>query len=106
MKSVLTFIFLVHNPNEKKMGSENDRFGWMRLTTVLLTLFCRQFTDRLLLFFMPNKYQPDHSYLRRMPIGRVHLFTGIQGSILRNLISTENFSNEYLSLNFAPLFHP
>ena len=37
-----------------------------------------QFTDRLLLFFMPNKYQPDHAYLRRMPISRVHLFTGIQ----------------------------
>ena len=37
-----------------------------------------QFTDRLMLFFMPNKYQPDHSYLRRMPISRVHLFTGIQ----------------------------
>jgi sodium bicarbonate transporter 10 len=34
-----------------------------------------QFTDRLLLFFMPNKYQPDHAYLRRMPIGRVHLVT-------------------------------
>lgn len=37
-----------------------------------------QFTDRLLLFFMPKKYQPDHGYLRRMPIMRVHLFTALQ----------------------------
>merc|ERR1719370_2569076 len=37
-----------------------------------------QFYDRLLLFFMPKKYQPDLPYLRRVPILRVHLFTGIQ----------------------------
>ncbi|OWA51813.1 Sodium-driven chloride bicarbonate exchanger [Hypsibius exemplaris] len=37
-----------------------------------------QFTDRIKLFFMPLKYQPDHIYLRYVSINRVHLFTLIQ----------------------------
>jgi len=37
-----------------------------------------QFFDRILLFFMPKKYQPDLPYLRRVPLMRVHLFTSIQ----------------------------
>ncbi len=37
-----------------------------------------QFFDRLKLVFMPKKYQPDLPYLRRVPLARVHLFTGIQ----------------------------
>lgn len=34
--------------------------------------------DRLLLLFMPLKYQPDLVYLRHVPIKRVHLFTAFQ----------------------------
>lgn len=37
-----------------------------------------QFIDRLLILFMPAKYQPDHSYLRHVSTKRVHLFTFIQ----------------------------
>ena len=37
-----------------------------------------QFIDRLGLIFMPPKYQPDYSYLRHVPILKVHLFTFIQ----------------------------
>ena len=37
-----------------------------------------QFFDRLMLFLMPTKHQPDYPYLRRVPLKRVHLFTGIQ----------------------------
>ena len=37
-----------------------------------------QFFDRILLFFMPKKYQPDYPYLRQIPLTRVHLFTIIQ----------------------------
>jgi hypothetical protein len=33
---------------------------------------------RFLLFFMPQKHQPDYPYLRHVRITRVHLFTGIQ----------------------------
>jgi len=33
---------------------------------------------RILLLFMPTKYQPDHSFLRQVPLRRVHLFTLIQ----------------------------
>ncbi|XP_072180717.1 electroneutral sodium bicarbonate exchanger 1-like isoform X2 [Diadema setosum] len=37
-----------------------------------------QFVDRLALFFMPLKYQPDYIYLRHVSIRRVYLFTAIQ----------------------------
>ncbi|CAF2809048.1 unnamed protein product [Rotaria sp. Silwood2] len=37
-----------------------------------------QIFDRVLLFFMPQKYQPDYPYLRHVRITRVHLFTIIQ----------------------------
>ena len=46
------------------------------MTTCLFYLF--QFIDRILLVFKPAKYQPDHSYLRHVPIKRVHIFTAIQ----------------------------
>jgi sodium bicarbonate transporter 10 len=34
--------------------------------------------QRILLLFMPLKYQPDRGYLRSVPLRRVHLFTLIQ----------------------------
>jgi sodium bicarbonate transporter 10 len=34
--------------------------------------------QRILLFFMPLKYQPDIGYLRQVPLRRVHLYTFIQ----------------------------
>ncbi|XP_030830414.1 LOW QUALITY PROTEIN: electrogenic sodium bicarbonate cotransporter 1 [Strongylocentrotus purpuratus] len=37
-----------------------------------------QFVDRLSLFFMPLKYQPDYIYLRHVGIKKVYLFTFIQ----------------------------
>lgn len=37
-----------------------------------------QLFDRMMLFFIPQKYQPDYSYLRHVPLSRVHLFTFIQ----------------------------
>ncbi|XP_060666204.1 electroneutral sodium bicarbonate exchanger 1 isoform X10 [Drosophila nasuta] len=37
-----------------------------------------QFFDRILIMFMPAKYQPDYMFLRQVPIKRVHLFTIIQ----------------------------
>ena len=45
-----------------------------------------QFFDRILLFLMPQKYQPDYPYLRRVPLKRVHLFTFIQILCLAGLI--------------------
>ncbi|XP_022104609.1 sodium bicarbonate cotransporter 3-like isoform X2 [Acanthaster planci] len=41
-----------------------------------------QFVDRLQLFFMPPKHQPDYIYLRHVGLRRVHLFTAIQLSCL------------------------
>lgn len=37
-----------------------------------------QFWNRILLLFMPEKYQPDYVFLRHVSTGRVHLFTLIQ----------------------------
>ncbi|XP_005723468.1 sodium-driven chloride bicarbonate exchanger isoform X1 [Pundamilia nyererei] len=41
-----------------------------------------QFYDRLRLFGMPAKHQPDFIYLRHVPLRKVHLFTIIQLSCL------------------------
>jgi sodium bicarbonate transporter 10 len=37
-----------------------------------------QFFDRILLFLMPKKFQPDTPYLRQVQLERVHLYTTIQ----------------------------
>ncbi|XP_036381897.1 electrogenic sodium bicarbonate cotransporter 4 isoform X2 [Megalops cyprinoides] len=37
-----------------------------------------QFWDRIKLYMMPSKHQPDYSYLRHVPLRRVHLFTLVQ----------------------------
>lgn len=41
-----------------------------------------QLFDRILIMFMPVKYQPDHLFLRQVPLKRVHLFTVIQFACL------------------------
>lgn len=50
-----------------------------------------QFTDRMLLAFMPLKYQPDYVYLRHVQIKRVHLFTLIQLACLATLWILKSF---------------
>ncbi|XP_041956049.1 electrogenic sodium bicarbonate cotransporter 4 isoform X2 [Alosa sapidissima] len=37
-----------------------------------------QFWDRIKLYLMPSKHQPDFSFLRHVPLRRIHLFTLIQ----------------------------
>lgn len=44
-----------------------------------------QFFDRMMLFLMPKKYQPDLPYLRRVELKRVHLFTCVQIACLVGL---------------------
>ncbi|KAM4608361.1 sodium-driven chloride bicarbonate exchanger isoform 2-T2 [Polymixia lowei] len=44
-----------------------------------------QFFDRLKLFAMPAKHQPDFIYLRHVPLRKVHLFTIIQLTCLAML---------------------
>ncbi|XP_035381961.1 electrogenic sodium bicarbonate cotransporter 4 [Electrophorus electricus] len=44
-----------------------------------------QFWDRVKLFLMPAKHQPDHDYLRHVPLRRVHLFTLLQITCLAAL---------------------
>ncbi|XP_066254063.1 electroneutral sodium bicarbonate exchanger 1 isoform X2 [Euwallacea similis] len=52
-----------------------------------------QFFDRILIMFMPNKYQPDYMFLRQVPIKRVHLFTLIQLTCLICLWLIKSFSS-------------
>ncbi|XP_041988515.1 sodium bicarbonate cotransporter 3 isoform X4 [Aricia agestis] len=52
-----------------------------------------QFFDRILIMFMPQKYQPDHMFLRQVPIRRVHLFTAIQLACLICLWVIKSFSS-------------
>jgi len=49
------------------------------------TLKGMQFIDRIFLIFMPLKHQPDYSYLRHVPLKKVHLFTFIQAGSLAAL---------------------
>ncbi|GJQ69860.1 hypothetical protein Trydic_g22408 [Trypoxylus dichotomus] len=51
-----------------------------------------QFFDRILIMFMPNKYQPDYMFLRQVPIRRVHIFTIIQIACLACLWMIKSFS--------------
>ncbi|KOB71446.1 Sodium-driven chloride bicarbonate exchanger [Operophtera brumata] len=51
-----------------------------------------QFFDRILIMFMPQKYQPDHMFLRQVPIRRVHVFTAIQLTCLVCLWLIKSFS--------------
>lgn len=51
-------------------------------TFIFIIIYPLQFFDRLTLFAMPAKHQPDFVYLRHVPLRKVHLFTIIQLSCL------------------------
>lgn len=55
--------------------SSSRSFGSAQVTP---SPFSPQFFDRLKLFWMPAKHQPDFIYLRHVPLRKVHLFTLIQ----------------------------
>ncbi|XP_050700901.1 electrogenic sodium bicarbonate cotransporter 1-like isoform X5 [Eriocheir sinensis] len=50
-----------------------------------------QFFDRILIMFMPIKYQPDYTFLRQVPLKKVHLFTAIQVACLAILWVIKSF---------------
>ncbi|XP_011500555.1 PREDICTED: electroneutral sodium bicarbonate exchanger 1 [Ceratosolen solmsi marchali] len=52
-----------------------------------------QFFDRILIMFMPVKYQPDYMFLRQVPLKRVHMFTLIQLTCLTCLWIIKSFSS-------------
>ena len=49
--------------------------------------------QRVLLFFMPQKHQPDYPYLRHVRISRVHLFTLIQLLSLVGMFAVKNIKS-------------
>ncbi|ODN05552.1 Sodium-driven chloride bicarbonate exchanger [Orchesella cincta] len=52
-----------------------------------------QFFDRILIMFMPTKYQPDFIFLRQVPLLRVHIFTLIQLACLIMLWLIKSFKS-------------
>lgn len=50
-----------------------------------------QLFDRILIMFMPIKYQPDYSFLRQVPLKKVHFFTAIQVACLAVLWVIKSF---------------
>jgi hypothetical protein len=53
-----------------------------------VTIFCLfefQMIQRILIIFMPQKYQPDYKFLRHVPLTKVYLYTGIQIVCLASL---------------------
>jgi hypothetical protein len=57
-----------------------------------------QFMQRLILFFMPEKHQPDYIFLRHVRTFKVHLFTIIQITCLALLFLIK--SNKTISILF------
>ncbi|TKS66194.1 Sodium-driven chloride bicarbonate exchanger [Collichthys lucidus] len=70
----------------KFLGIREQRFtGLMIFTLMGCSVFMTsvlKFFDRLRLFSMPAKHQPDFIYLRHVPLRKVHLFTIVQLSCL------------------------
>ncbi|XP_066543533.1 sodium-driven chloride bicarbonate exchanger isoform X2 [Amia ocellicauda] len=65
-----------------------------------------QFFDRIRLFGMPAKHQPDFIYLRHVPLRKVHLFTIVQLSclVLLWIIKTSNFAIVFPMMVLALVF--
>lgn len=57
-----------------------------------------QFFNRLMIIFMPQKYQPDYTFLRHVRTYRVHIFTFIQLSCFVLLWTIK--SNKQTSITF------
>ncbi|CAI4228121.1 unnamed protein product [Auanema sp. JU1783] len=52
-----------------------------------------QLFDRMLLFLMPMKYQPDTIYIRHVPIKKIHLFTAFQVGCLAVLWTVKSIKS-------------
>uniref|UniRef100_A0A452T0J5 Anion exchange protein n=1 Tax=Ursus maritimus TaxID=29073 RepID=A0A452T0J5_URSMA len=52
--------------------------GVASLNGIQVTRALHQFWERCKLFLMPAKHQPDHAFLRHVPLRRIHLFTLVQ----------------------------
>jgi solute carrier family 4 (sodium bicarbonate transporter), member 10 len=63
-----------------------------------------QFFDRILIMFMPLKYQPDYMFLRQVPLKRVHIFTAIQLACLIALWVIKSFKQTSILFPLMFLF--
>lgn len=57
-----------------------------------------QFVDRILILFMPAKYQPDYVYLRHVATKRVHIFTVVQALLMIGMWAVKSIKS--ISLAF------
>ena len=63
-----------------------------------------QFFERLLLIFIPKKYQPDYVYLKYVPLSRVHLFTFVQLGSLVTLWTIKNHPTTSIAFPIMLIF--
>ncbi len=54
---------------------DTDKHGTLDM---MFRIVLFQFWERIKLYLMPAKHQPDFSFLRHVPLRRVHLFTLVQ----------------------------
>ena len=57
-----------------------------------------QFFERILIIFMPQKYQPDYIFLRHVPTYKVHIFTLIQLACFALLWTVKSYKK--ISISF------
>ncbi len=72
----------------------------------VVALAGQQFVERVLIFFMPTKYQPDHTWLRIVQVKRVHLFTAIQIISLIFLFVVKDTKSIAMAFPFMVGCHP
>lgn len=71
--------FTQRHPGRNSTPSTGLRPAHVIISLWMCCLLLRaQFWDRIKLYLMPSKHQPDFSYLRHVPLRRVHLFTLVQ----------------------------
>lgn len=75
---VLYGVFLFMGISSLKGIQVRSRIPPECLSSPLIFPSILQMMQRVMVLFMPVKYQPDYIYLRKVPLRRVHLFTLIQ----------------------------
>lgn len=93
-KKYLDWLIDRESSNYRKSNSNSVTWAWLIMDClgrypysysyirpfVVLTILCFSFKfwERIKLYLMPPKHQPDFSFLRHVPLRRVHLFTVVQ----------------------------
>ncbi len=73
--AVIYGVFLYMGTSSLKGSQVNTIALMIIFTSQTHPLFSLQFFERILIIFMPQKYQLDYIFLRHVPTYKVHIFT-------------------------------